>query len=221
MELDDLKLAELKQAWQTLDRHLQQQSTLSLHVFREGKLDKVRKGLRRLYWWKIVQILCGDALIYFGILATMRYLHNAPLLACSVFMLAYGALMVILGGVALGKIGAIDPSAPVLEIQKRVGALQRLYVINHLCAGLPWWFLWIAIFALEMKANVGVDLFVSAPAFIWISGAIGVAGFIATVWHYRRASTVQRTRTLEAAAAPPSLRDAKAALDEIARFERE
>jgi hypothetical protein len=213
MELDDLK-----SAWAALDRHLQQQSALNVHLFRERKLDKVSSGLRRLYWGKIVQILFGDTLIYFGIMSTLRYLSVPHLLACSVFMLLYGVLIVVLGGIALGRISRIDYAAPVLDIQKRVGALHRAHVIANLAAGLPWWFLWIAIFALEVKANLGADLFVSAPAFVWISAAVGAIGLFASLWYYRRSPNLAAAR--DSASVPRSLRDAKTALDEIARFER-
>ena len=67
-----MELDELKSAWQTLDRRLERQSALNLHIFVEGKLDKVRASLRRLYWGKIVQILFGDALIYFGIMSAIH-----------------------------------------------------------------------------------------------------------------------------------------------------
>jgi hypothetical protein len=214
-----MELDELKSTWQMLDRHLQQQSTLNLHLFRERKLDKARSGLRRLYWGKIVQILFGDALIYFGIMAAIGHRDDPPLLACSLFMLAYGLLTVVFGGVSLGRIASIDYTAPVLEIQKRVDTLRRTHVLANWCLGLPWWFLWIAIFVLEMKANVGVDLFVAAPAFIGITGAIGVVGFVSTVWYFRR-----RNARLSAMAndpdTPRGLRDAQAALDDISRFER-
>ena len=213
MELDDLK-----STWAALDRHLQRQSELNVHLFRERKLDKVSSGLRRLYWGKIVQILFGDALIYFGIMSTLRYLSVPHLLACSVFMLLYGVLIVVLGGIALGRISRIDYAAPVLDIQKRVGALHRAHVIANLAAGLPWWFLWIAIFALEVKANLGADLFVSAPAFVWISAAVGAIGLFASLWYYRRSPNLAAAR--DSASVPRSLRDAKTALDEIARFER-
>ncbi|HXD84540.1 MAG TPA: hypothetical protein VN599_08925 [Rudaea sp.] len=214
-----MELDELKSAWQTLDRHVQQQSTLNWHLFLERKLDKARSGLRRLYWGKIVQILFGDALIYFGIMAAIRHRDVPHLLACSLFMLAYGLLTVIFGGISLGRISSIDYTAPVVEISRRVDALRRTHVLANWCLGLPWWFLWIAIFALEMKANLGVDLFVTLPVFIWISGAIGVVGFVATVWYLRRrnaraAGMANDTDT------PRGLRDAKSALDEIARFER-
>ena len=134
-------------------------------------------------------------------------------------MLTYGLLTVIFGGVSIGRIASIDYTAPVLEIQKRVGALHRIYAMASLCLGLPWWFLWIAIFALEMKANLGIDLFVTLPAFIWINAAIGVAGFAATVWYLRRrnARSVGRADDTDA---PRSLREAEGELDEIERFEK-
>jgi serine/threonine-protein kinase len=212
MDIDDLK-----STWQALDRHMQQQSALNLHLFLERKLDKARSGLRRLYWGKIVQILFGDALIYFGIMAAIGHRADPPLLACSLFMLAYGVLTVVFGGVSLGRIASIDYTAPVVEIQKRVDTLRRTHVLANWCLGLPWWFLWIAIFVLEVKANVGVDLFVAAPGFIAISGAIGVAGFIASVWYFRRRYARSNTAMHDT---PRGLRDAKSALDDISRFDR-
>ncbi|HMM57765.1 MAG TPA: hypothetical protein PKD77_09290 [Rudaea sp.] len=214
-----MDIDELKSAWQTLDRHVQQQSTLNLHLFLERKLDKARSGLRRLYWGKIVQILFGDALIYFGIMAAIRHRDVPHLLACSLFMLAYGLLTVVFGGVSLGRIAGIDYTAPVAEISKRVDTLRRTHVLANWCLGLPWWFLWIAIFVLEMKANVGVDLFVAAPAFIGITGAIGVIGFAATVWYFRRRNA-RLAGQADDADTPRGLRDASNALDEIARFEQ-
>ena len=214
MELDDMKLA-----WQTLDRRLDLQNALQLYEVRQTQLDKTRSRLRRLYWGKIVQILFGDALIYFGIMSAIRH-HDVPhLLACSLLMLAYGLLTVIFGGVTIGKIASIDYTMPVVDIQKRVGALQRTYALASLCLGLPWWFLWIAIFVLEVKANLGVDLFVTLPAFIWINGAIGVAGFVATAWYLRRRNT-RSVATPDDTDTPRSLREAKGKLEEISRFEQ-
>ena len=214
MELDDMKLA-----WQTLDRRLDLQNALFLHQFRQDRLDRTRSRLRRLYWNKIVQILFGDALTYFGIMAAIHYRDTPHLLGCSLFLLAYGLLTVVFGGVTLGRIAGIDYAAPVVEIQRRVGALHRTYALASLCLGLPWWFLWIAIFALEMKANLGIDLFVTLPAFIWINAAIGVAGFVATVWYLRRRNA-RSDGMADGNDAPRSLREAKDELDEIERFEK-
>jgi hypothetical protein len=215
-----MELDELKTAWQALGRDLQRQSALNLHILVEGRLEKVRASLRRLYWGKIVQILCGDALIYFGIMSAIRYRDTPHLLACSVFMLAYGLLIVVLGGVTIGKVSSIDYAAPVLEIQKRVGALQRLQIIGSRCAGLPWWLLWIAIFVLEVKTNLDTDLFDSAPAFVWANIAVGVVGIFASTWLYRlwRQKRPDAVRKFEDQSSR-GLANARKMLDEIQNFE--
>ena len=41
-----MELDELKQAWQTLDRHLARQHDLQWQILRDRKLDKVRDHLR-------------------------------------------------------------------------------------------------------------------------------------------------------------------------------
>ncbi|MCW5579361.1 MAG: hypothetical protein KIS89_12010, partial [Dokdonella sp.] len=96
-----LELDDLKSAWQALDRQLQRQSTLQWQWLRERKLDTVRSNLRWLYWGQIAQILLGDALIYFGIMASIRFRAEPHLLACGLFLLGYGVLVVVLGGVML------------------------------------------------------------------------------------------------------------------------
>ena len=216
-----MELDELKSAWQMLDRRLEQQSALNLHILREGKLDKVRASLRRLYWGKIAQILFGDALIYFGIMSTIRYRDTPHLLVCGAFMPAYGLLIVVLGGVTIGKVSRIDYAAPVLEIQKRVGALQRLQIIGSRCAGLPWWLLWIAIFVLEVKANLDADLFVTAPSFIWANVVVGMIGIFASIWGYRRwrQKRPDAVREFEDRSFR-GLANARKMLDEIEQFER-
>jgi hypothetical protein len=216
MELDELKLA-----WQSLDRRLEQQSALNLHILREGKLDKVRAMLRRAYLGKIALILFGDALIYFGIMSTIRNSATPHLLICSLFMLMYGVLVVVMSGVNLGRISRIDYAAPVLEIQKRVGELQRAHAVANLWAGLPWWLLWIAIFVLEVKANLGVDLFETAPSFVWANVAVGTVGVLVCLWLYRvwRQTRPEAVRKFEDQSFR-SLANARKALEEIAQFEK-
>ena len=218
MELDDLKTA-----WQILDRRLEQQSALNLHIFREGKLDKVRRSLRRLYWGQIAQILFGDAMILFGIFSSLRYQAVPHLLFCGMSLLVYGVLVVVFGGVSLARISRIDYAAPVLEIQKQVNVLRHTYVITSVCAGLPWWLLWIAVVALEAMSNLGIDLFVTAPAFMWGNVIVGIAGLLATGWLYRWARDPRHPRlaaALDNTVTGRSLRNAKRQLDEIARFEQ-
>jgi len=216
-----MELDELKSAWQALDRRQEMQSALNLHVFLDSKLDKVRASLRWLYWGKIVQILFGDALIYSGVTSAIRYVDTPHLLACSAFMLAYGLLIVIFAGVTIGKVSSIDYDAPVLEIQKRVGALHRIQVIGSRCAGLPWWLLWIAILVLEVKANLDTDLFVTAPLFVWANVALGVIGILASAGLYRRwrRKSPESVRKFEDQSFR-SLANARKLLDQIKRFEQ-
>jgi hypothetical protein len=222
MELDDMKLA-----WQTLDRRLDLQNSLSMHHFKQAKLDKARSHLRWLYAGKIVQILFGDAFILVGIFAAIRYYGVAQLFACALCLILYGVLVIVCGGVTLAKISRIDYSAPVIEIQKQIGALRRIHVVTSLCLSLPCWLLWIPIFVLEVRSNLGVDLFIMAPAFIWVSVALGIAGVGATWWlhHVSDRPTNVRWRSeldreLDRGLAVRSLREAKFELDEIARFEQ-
>jgi hypothetical protein len=218
MELDDMKLA-----WQTLDRRLDLQNALSLRQLRRDGLDRTRSRMRKLYWGKIVQILFGDALILFGIFAAMRYQATPQLLACALCVLAYGLLTIVCGGVTLFKISRIDYAAPVMEIQKQVGELRRLHIFTSLCLGLPWWFLWIAIFVLEVRANVGVDLFVTAPAFIWANLVVGAIGLAATLWFRsvsRRPANTRWRDAFDRIFTARSLREAKSELEDIERFEQ-
>jgi len=215
-----MELDELKSTWQVLDRHLQQQTALNRQLFVERKLDKVRASLRWLYWGKIVQILFGDALIYFGIMSAIRYRDTPHLLVCSVFMLAYGLLIVVLGGVTIGRVSNIDYAAPVVEIQKRAGVLQRTQIIGSWCAGLPWWLLWLAIFVLEVRTILDTDLFDTAPGFVWANVVLGVIGIFATVWCYRRwrQKRPDAVRRFEEQSFR-GLAGARKMLDEIERFE--
>ncbi|TMN24958.1 hypothetical protein [Pseudoxanthomonas sp. X-1] len=208
---------ELKAAWQTLGRRIEHSDTLTRQLLRERRLDRVRGNLRWMYAGKIAQILFGDALIYFGITTGLKHLATPHLLACSVFMLAYGVLTLVLAGLTLSRISNIDYAAPVLDIQRRALGLVRLQTLANRWLGLPWWFLWIAIFALEMKANLGVDLFTTAPAFLWASAAVGAVGLVASLAYLRR----RDARLGEGHDAPRRLRDARRTLEELQAFERE
>ncbi|HPA02204.1 MAG TPA: hypothetical protein PLK29_08310 [Chiayiivirga sp.] len=218
MELDDLK-----SAWQTLDRRIERQSRLQFQLLRERHLDTVRSRLRRLFWGKIVTILFGDALLYLGIMASIGYRDTPHLLACSLFLLAYGACLIVLGGVALVRIDRVDYSAPVLDIQRRIAHLERKEIVSGICIGLPWWLLWLAIFLLEMKSWAGIDLWLSAPAFVLASIAAGIAGLAISIWAFRRSHTAPQSRVgrwFERRIGAQGLREARRRLEEVRSFEQ-
>ncbi|QBH01235.1 serine/threonine protein kinase [Xanthomonas oryzae] len=218
MELDDFK-----SAWQSLDHRLQLNNTLKLHELRERKLDKARGSLRPLFWGQLVQILFGIAFILLASLLWMRQPAHASSIVAGVLVQAYGVLVIVAAGVVLGQIGNIDYAQPVLGIQKQLLRARTLYILSGMVAGLPWWFLWIAI--LQTLAGLrDVDLLVTAPALVWSGYGIGIAGLLATWWFHRWARRPRRAelgRKMDDSLSGRSLRKALAQLDELQRFEHD
>lgn len=218
MELDDLKTA-----WHGLDRRLQQQHDLNLQLYRQNKLDRMQSGLRPLFWGQIVQTLFGVLFIALAALLWMSHPVDAAVIAAGVVVHAYGVLTVMAGAVVLAQMRRIDPSAPVLEIQKQLARVRTLYIRSGMVAGLPWWFLWIVV--LMVLAGLGdVNLLAKSPALVWSGLGIGGLGLLGTWWFHRWSRHPSRPRlaqTLEDSITGASLRRAKAQLDELMRFERE
>lgn len=218
MELDDFK-----SAWQSLDRRLQLDNTLKLHELRERKLDRTRGSLRPLYWGQVMQILFGIAFVLLASLLWMSQPAHASSIVAGVLVQAYGVLTIIAAGVVLGRLGNIDYAQPVVGIQKQLLRARTLYIRSGMVAGLPWWFLWIAV--LQTLAGLGdVDLLAKAPALVWSGYGIGVAGLLGTGWFHRWARRPHRAefgRKMDESLSGDSLRKALAQLDELQRFERD
>ncbi|MGB8636197.1 MAG: hypothetical protein WCD36_13100, partial [Rhodanobacteraceae bacterium] len=135
MELDDMKLA-----WQALDNRLQQQHALNLQLFRERRMDTLRRGLRPLVWGQAIQMLVG--VVGLLILAPLWISHwsNPAVLISGVAMHVYCVGLIVVGGLVEGQIAGIDHAAPVLMIQRRLLKLRRIYAISGaIVVGLPWW----------------------------------------------------------------------------------
>jgi serine/threonine-protein kinase len=218
MELDDLKTA-----WQTLDRRLDAQTALNLHMFKDGKLDKARRGLRPLAWGQALQILCGIALIEWAVSFWSAHRDVPHLLLAGISVHVYGVLMIICGGATIGLISRIDYAAPVLAIQKQLGQLRRFYVRTNVGLGLAWWFLWMPIVMMLFMSAFGADLYANAPSVIYAGTAIGAAGLLLTFmfdrW-VRHPSRPAMAKMVDDSVAGGSLNRAQRVLDEIAQFEQ-
>ena len=216
MELDDMKAA-----WKTLDERLERQDALNFHAFKEGKLDRMRRGLRPLVWGQSIQIVIGALIALWGGGFWPEHLHEQDLLIAGVIVHLAGISMIALGALMQVLIARIDYSSPVLAIQRQLAQLRKLYVYGGLAVGLPWWLLWMP-FLMVALGYAGVDLYRHAPSVIWIGSAVGVAGLLATWGFMRWAGKRPRlAERLEDHAAGGSIRKAQATLDEIARFEQE
>lgn len=216
MELDEMKLA-----WQGLDRRLEQQYALNLQLFRDGRLDKLQRGLRPLVWGQAIQMVIGALGLL--VLAPIWIAHwrDPAVLVAGVVMHAYCVGLIIVGAMVQSQVARIDYGAPVLAIQRQLLQLRRTYAFwGAMVVGLPWWFLTAPLLVVLSRGAVMVN----APSVVWIQLAIGAAGLLATWWFHRWSRRPERAalaRKLDDSTAGGSIRRAQAALDEIARFEQE
>ena len=138
-------------------------------------------------------------------------------------MHAYGVLTIIAAGVVLGALRDVDYAAPVLDIQKKLLRARTLYIRSGMIAGLPWWFLWVAILQV-LTGLKDVDLLATAPSLVVSGYAIGIIGLLATAWFHRWARRPERAafgRKMDNSLTGGSLRKALAQLEELQRFEQE
>jgi len=217
MELDDLK-----NAWQTLDRRLQQQNALNFELLRSHRADAMRRGFRPLVVGQAIGMLVGAAAM-FWLLPLWTHpapAHDLAVKICGIGLHVYCIAVVVFGGVMQGFVAGVDYAAPVVAIQQRLLKMRRFYILGGMAIGLPWWFLTAPLLVVLTRGAI-LD---NAPSVIWIQLAIGAIGLAATAWFHRWAHRPGREklgRWLDDSAAGGSIRRAQAALEELRSFERE
>lgn len=214
MELDDMKLA-----WQALDRRLEQQHALNLQLFRDGRMDKLRRGLRPLVWGQILQMAIGIVLAGVAVAFWIPRLHVMHLLACGLLVHLYGMVLIAFAARNLYLIQRVDYAAPVLGIQRQLADLRawRVRVEAPVNAVLGC-FVWVPVIWMNL-AWYGIDLW--SPTFLYWSLSSSLAGLAVValvVWFMWRAGMAGR---MEDHAAGRSVQKAQAMLDELARFAQE
>src|SRR5687768_11467723 len=90
MELDELKLA-----WQTLDRRLQEQTALNLQLLTETRIDKVRSRLRPLWFGQVIQLIVGVLLTVMFANFWVANTGSPALLASGLVMHAWSVALII------------------------------------------------------------------------------------------------------------------------------
>lgn len=219
MEFDDMKAA-----WQTLDRRLEQQHELNLQLFRDSRVDKARSGLRPLFWGQIAQILFGVLMILLGVSVWSNHREVTHLLVSGIVVHVYGVVAIMLAAITIGMIQRLDYAAPVLTIQKQLAQLRWFYIHNGMLVGLSWWVFWVPFVMSFFMWLAGADFYANMPAVLNWSLAVGVVGLFVT-WAFQRwaqRSGHSRLRKLmDDSMTGSSLRKAQSVLDEIRRFEQE
>ena len=214
MELDDLKAA-----WQTLDRRLEQQYALDFQIFKDGKISKVKSALRPLVVGQIVQIVSGILMLM--VFAPFWFAHQRVphLLLCGILLHVYSVLVIIFAGRDLHFILNLDFTVPVLQIQRQLAELRvRRARVYPWVFGITGCFIWIPLM-LVIFQWLGVDVWVRSPSVVYIFIASGFVSLLFLLALFRWANAPQRAKAFDDSSAGRSLCRAQAVLDEIARFE--
>ena len=218
MELDDMKAA-----WKTLDQRLDAQTALNLHMFKEGKLDRMKRGLRPLVWGQAIQIVVGALVAIWGGSFWVDHRDVPHLLIAGLIVHAVGISMIGMGALMEVLIARIDYSAPVLTIQRQLAQLRKVYIrAAWFVIGLPWFVLWVPFTMVALKSVFGPDLYLGAPEMVWDNVGFGIACIFGTLalvrWARGRPNVARRLGDF---AAGRSIVRAQGFLDAIKQFEQE
>lgn len=221
MELDELKLA-----WQSLGAQLERQQQVQWQLLRAHRLDGARAHLRPLLWGQALQFVLGVGLIVLGVACWTRNLHVPGLLAGGLLVHAFGVVTAVMAAMTAVLATHIDYAAPVLQIQRQMARLLRLFELNARVCGAPWWIMWLPV-VIAVAGLSRAEPGAGTPAWIAISLAIGIAGLLGT-WAWSARSASRRRHSPEAttdgrcvADGGDGIRRAQRMLDEVARFERD
>lgn len=221
-----MMLDDLKSRWDAYDRKLDKALRLTLRLQRESGVRQVGASLRGLTVGVVAELALSVVLVLWlgGFMAAhvadLRYLLPAiGLHVFSVFQLVFGAYQ-------WWALNHLDPTAPLLEAQRRLTELRirRIRVIGWTFLLAP--LLWVPLLLVLLKGVLGLDAYaVLSPAWLAANIVLGAAIIPLGFWIARRVAG-QRQRWPWVAPllddlGGQSLSRALARLDELAAFERD
>lgn len=221
MELDEMKLA-----WQALGRQMERQNALNLQLFRDGRLDKLRRGLRPLAWGQSLQIVLGVVLMLWGISFWSTHMDMWQAVACGVAMQVIGTLTFIFPIRLLSMQHAIDYTAPVVEIQRRLARMRRWRVrveapVFAVLGGVIWilaLLMWVQYDGDRSGLNAWQHMRPEMMTWLLLTLVVSLGVVFLARFVVRR---LGHGRWLENGLAGSAIVKAEAALAEITNFERE
>ncbi len=219
-----MELDELKQAWQSLDRQLQQQKRINLELLTETRMRKAKAGLHWLQALSVGQILVGLVVTVFCASFWSAHMDAPALLLSGIVLHVYGVAMIITGVMEMLLLVRTDYAAQVVTIQKYLTLLRQWRIRTKRWFGLAQWILWIPVILVMLEYLIGFNLWAHSPATVGWFVAVGVTGLLATLWLMFWSPRALRRRVgdyVDGNSTGALLKRAQASLDEIARFERE
>ena len=219
MELDDMKLA-----WQSIDRRLEQRYALDFENYKDRKLVGARRRLMPLQVGALVQLVIGVGMILMFVSFWSRHLDVPHLLVSGILLHAYSVMMIISAGRELSLIHGIDYASPVSAIQRKLAELRAWRLRMGMLYGITGCFIWIPLVLVAFKAWFNADIYVHAPGVVAVfiaCGAVSLAFLYGLHRWARRPGREARAKSMADNTAGRSVTRAQALLDEIARFEKE
>lgn len=166
----------------------QQETAARLLLSRRELMDRVKKSLQPLRRGQVIQILIGVAFIILGVQLWARNTDVPHRVINGVILHVYGVIVIAAGAHVCTRIGRMDYSKPVGQVRKMLDNVRKAYLLSGPLVGFPWWVMWIPV-----AVACGLDI-VMHPYCLWVSLAVGIPGWIISMWLYLR---FVRSRTEE------------------------
>jgi len=215
-DFDDLKIA-----WKELSRQLERQNVLTLRQLNEGKLARLRFGLRPLVLGQTLQLIVGVVIAVVSAQFWVNHFSTTHLLICGLLLQAYGIMFIAFGLRDLMLIRRIDYGAPIIVIQKQLAQLRAWHIRVAFWYGMTGSVIWLPVMLIVLY-ELGIDLRTDHPQKVWWLVASAVACLAVNYGFVRLAHSSGRCgRALAASWIGRSVHHAQAVLTEIEEFERE
>jgi serine/threonine-protein kinase len=222
MELEDLRAE-----WASRDQKLQQSLSTQAALMRELVAERQLAKVRRVDGMSVFELVIYIAFVVsFGAFLAAnwgRWEFFIPALALDIWTIAMGAVTFA----ERAKLRAVDFSAPVLEIQKRLAALRaeraRVFQWAFMTGQLLWWIPFVIV---VFRGLWGVDLYTVSdfmPVFIAWNIGVGLA-LIPVLWLAARwagpwLANAKIGRSMLDAVTGRDLAEARALSERLAKFE--
>jgi serine/threonine-protein kinase len=156
----------------------QQELAGRLLLTRRQLMGRVKNSLQPLFNGQMIQVVFGIVFIIFGALCWAKNTDVLHRVICGVILHVYGVITIAQAANVATRIKRIDFSEPVDAIRNKLDHVRS----GHLRAAFAWWLMWIPV-----SVALGFDEVATYPQSLYVGLAVGVVGFVVSVWLYTRA----------------------------------
>ena len=218
-----MELDELKASWQSLDRRVDRLAEINFALLGNAQKRKARWRLLPVLIGALINICFGGWLVSVFARFWVAHLETPSAVIAGVALHLFCVGGVIMGVIQLLIVARINFASPVLLIQRYLALLHAWEVRSCYWVWLGAWLLWPALLVAGAMAIARVDLWAVAPGVVLVNLAVGVVVALLSVLAHRivRQRAGRLSAWLDRFLTSYSVKNAKAALEELDRFARE